>query len=199
MYSELSRRRQRGLTLVETIMFMVIIGIALAGILHVLNFTTRHSADPLRRKQALMIAEGLLEEVQLANFTWCDPSSPNADSAASTQECAIPEAFGQAGGEPVGLRPYDNINDYVAAAGTPTAAFDVAGRLADANGNPLGVTGYSARLSITPEPLGPPGATIGTAGTSADSDVLRIRVEVSYDGETLALDGYRTRYAPQLQ
>ncbi len=38
---------------------------------------------------------------------------------------------------------------------------------------------------------------IGAAGASADTDVLRITVEVSYDGQVLALDGYRTRYAPR--
>jgi hypothetical protein len=27
--------------------------------------------------------------------------------------------------------------------------------------------------------------------------VLRIRIEVSFDDQTLVLDGYRTRYAPQ--
>jgi MSHA pilin protein MshD len=191
--------RQRGVTLIELVLFMLIVGIALAGIVGVLNLTTSHSADPVRRKQALMIAEGLLEEVELAKFTFCDPTSQNADTATSSADCSIPEAFGQSGAEPVGPRPYDNVNDYVPAANTPTAAFDVNGVLSDVNGNPLQVDGYTVRLTITPEPLGPAGATIGTAGSSADTDVLRIRVEVSYDGQTLALDGFRTRYAPTIQ
>jgi MSHA pilin protein MshD len=199
MSSDRLRSRQRGVTLIELIIFMVIIGIALVGIVGVLKFTTRESADPLRRKQALMIAEGLLEEVELAGFTFCDPSSPNADSATSASQCTIPEAFGQAGAEPAGPRPYDNINDYVAAANQPAAAFDVNGALADANGNPMNVTGYSARVTITPEALGPAGALVGAAGTSADTDALRIRVEVSYDDQTVVLDGYRTRYAPNVQ
>jgi MSHA pilin protein MshD len=199
MSTEFARRRQRGLTMIELVMFIVIVGVALAGILAVLNFTTRESADPVRRKQALMIAEGLLEEVQLARFTYCDPSSDNADTAASSADCSVPEAFGQGAPEPVGPRPYDNVNDYVTAAGTPVAAFDVGGKLADANGNPMNVNGYSARLSITPEPLGPAGAAIGAAGASADTEVLRIRVEVSYDDQTLVLDGYRTRYAPNVE
>lgn len=199
MCTDLARRRQRGLTLIELLMFIVIVGIALGGVLAVLSFTTGQSADPVRRKQALMIAEGLLEEVQLAKFTFCDPSSAGADSATSAAGCAIPEAFGQAGAEPAGPRPYDNVNDYVAAANVATAAFDVNGALADANGNPMNVTGYSARVTITPEPLGPAGGAIGDGGASADTDVLRIRVEVGYDGQTLALDGYRARYAPTLQ
>lgn len=192
-------RRARGFTLIEAIMFILIIGVALGGILAVLRFTTVQSADPVRRKQALMIAEGLLEEVQLAKFTYCDPSSANADSAANTAACAIPEAFGQNAPEPAGPRPYDNVNDYVAAANTPTAAFNVGGALADANGNPLGVTGYTATVAITPEQLGPAAAPVGAGGTSADTDALRIRIEVAYDGQTLVLDGYRARYGPNTQ
>jgi len=196
MSTRRAHARQRGVTLVELILFMVIVGIALAGILGVLRFTTHNSADPVRRKQALMIAEGLLEEVELAKFTWCDPSSDNADTATGTAQCTIPEAFGQATPEPVGARPYDNVNDYVAAANQPTAAFDVGGKLADANGNPMNVTGYTAQVTITPDAIGPAGASIGATGTSADTDVLRIRVEVSYDDQVLVLDGYRARYAP---
>jgi MSHA pilin protein MshD len=196
MCTERAAVRQDGLTLIEMVMFIVIVGIALAGILGVMRFTTQNSADPVSRKQALMIAEGLLEEVSLARFSFCDPTSANADTAANAAECAVPEAFGQAGAEPAGPRPYDNVNDYVPAAGQATAAFDVNGVLSDANNNPMKVTGYTARVTITPEALGPAGASIGATGTSADTDVLRIHVEVSYGDQALALDGYRTRYAP---
>jgi MSHA pilin protein MshD len=193
MCTDTAMRRQRGLTLVEMLMFIVIVGIALAGILQMLAFTTRHSADPVRRKQALMIAEGLLEEVELASFTACDPRS-----ATASPPCTVAEAFGP--DAPTDTRPYDNVNDYVPAANTPTAAFDVNGKLSDAVGNPLDVNGYSALVIITPEPLGPAGAdSIGALGNSADADVLRIRIEVRYDDETLVLDGYRTRYAPTIE
>jgi MSHA pilin protein MshD len=199
MSTDRTPRRQHGLTVIEMIMFMVIVGIALAGILQVMRLTTHQSADPVRRKQALMIAEGLLEEVELAKFTYCDPTAANADTATSSANCSIPEVFGQPAFEAVGARPYDNVNDYVPAAGVATAAFDAGGKLVDANGTPMNVTGYTARLIITPEPLGTGAGTINTAGASADNDVLRIRVEVSFDDQTLVLDGYRTRYAPKLQ
>lgn len=190
-----SAMRQRGVTLIELIVFIVIVSVAVVGVLQALRLSTANSADPLRRKQALMIAESLMEEVQLAKFTFCDPTSDNAADANSTAECIIPERFGQGvAGEPIGPRPYDNVNDYVAAANTSTAAFDVGGKLSDASGTDMQLPGYAVRLTIVPEALGniPSGNTPNDVG-----DVLRISIEVKYDNQTLVLDGYRTRYAPK--
>jgi MSHA pilin protein MshD len=192
MWSRARARRQRGVTMIELIIFMVIIGAALAGILGVMSLTTKNSADPVRRKQALILAEGLLEEVELAKFSYCDPTDPQAEEAQSTGQCTIPENWGQESTGTVYGRPFDNINDYVAAPNTAAAAFDVGGVLADANGNALNLNGYSARLTIRPATLG----GVGAAGTGADTEVLHITVRVDYDGQFVELDGYRTRYAP---
>ncbi len=186
-------RGQSGLTLIEMIMFIMIVGIALAAVIGVMNLTTKGSADPLRRKQALMIAEGLLEEVQLAKFTWCDPASSNAgdDSVQGSADCKLPENWGA---EEDGLRPHDNINDYVSAAGKAESSFNNAGGvLVDANGAAMNVAGYSATVTVTPESIG--GIAVPNPA-AADSDVFRIRVEVRYDKDSVVLDGYRTRYAP---
>lgn len=189
-----NRMRQRGVTIIELIVFIVIVSVAVVGVLQALALNTAHSADPLRRKQALLIAESLMEEVQLAKFTYCDPSSDNAGDADSTAACNVPELFGQAGAEPAGPRPYDNVNDYVAAAGQSTAAFDVGGVLSDADGAAMDVSGFLVTLTIVPEALG----NIPSGNTPTDvGDVLRISIEVSYDGQILVLDGYRTRYAPK--
>jgi MSHA pilin protein MshD len=60
--------QQRGASLIELIMFIVIITVALAGILLVTDTVTGRSADSLVRKQGRAIAESLLEEIQLQNF-----------------------------------------------------------------------------------------------------------------------------------
>jgi MSHA pilin protein MshD len=57
--------KQRGISLIELIIFIVIVSTAMAGILLVMNQVTRSSADPLIRKQALAVAESMLEEVRL--------------------------------------------------------------------------------------------------------------------------------------
>jgi MSHA pilin protein MshD len=59
---------QRGISLVELIMFIVIISVALVGILLVMNVVTSRSADPLIHKQALAVAESLLEEIKLQDL-----------------------------------------------------------------------------------------------------------------------------------
>lgn len=215
-------RRQNGLSMIELIMFMVIVSIALVGILQVLNLTSKYSADPLRRKQALAIAEGLLEEVQLAGFTFCDPSDAQASTAigavVGARGCqATVEGVDGVGPEPaIGLapantRPFDNINDYlhkdIKYGDADVNAFNVGGTLADATRSPMlfarasgppieaEAAGYAASLTLTPESLG----GIASDADPANMNVLRITVRVVYgadDSDVVVLDAYRTRYAP---
>ena len=76
--------RQLGISLIELIMFMVIVSVGLVGILSVMNITSRASADPMLRKQAIAIAESLLEEITLQPFTFCDPDDANAATATNS-------------------------------------------------------------------------------------------------------------------
>ena len=84
----LPHQAQRGLTFVELIFFIVIVSAGLAGILTVLNVSTSRSADPMVRKQMLVIAEGVMEEVRLQSFGWCDPDDANATTATTAGGCA---------------------------------------------------------------------------------------------------------------
>lgn len=61
-------RRQSGFTLVELIIFIVIVAVSVAGILLVMNTVVASSADPLIRKQALALAESIMEEILQKNF-----------------------------------------------------------------------------------------------------------------------------------
>ncbi|MGH8806737.1 MAG: type II secretion system protein [Noviherbaspirillum sp.] len=187
---ECAVRAQAGLTLVELVMFIVIVGIAVVGVLSVLNLTTRHSADPQLRKQALSIAEGLLEEVQLARFTHCDVVDATADTAAIAAVGAgnCTTTVENVGPEDGNARPFDNVNDYVNAYGAALAY------PADAADRPF-PDGYNATVTITPEALG---GIASDAAAAANTNVLRITVNVSYNNgnDSVRLDGYRTRYAP---
>ena len=64
-----SRLRARGVTLVELIVSIVVIGVALAGVMVVIVRNTSASADPLIWHQAVIVGEAYLEEILTKNFT----------------------------------------------------------------------------------------------------------------------------------
>ena len=177
---------QRGISLIELVMFIIIVGIGVAGLLLVFNVTTKASADPIIRKQMLAIAEALMEEVQAKPFTYCDPDDPQATTATSatvgpTGCQATVEALGPEGETRVNVAtPFDNVNDY-----GPSLVINP---ITDVTGTIIGGLGaYSATIAVAGSALG---------GIAA-AESLIISVTVTGPGsESLVLDGYRTRYAP---
>lgn len=213
----MSTKRQTGLTLIELVIFMVIVGAAAAGVMGVLNMGASHSADPVRRKQALMIAEALMEEVLLARFTFCVPTAVNADTAAAQADCGSPPAAAQqlaiATPAPGTARPFGNVANYASAENTATRSFAVGGVDVDINGRPLGTNPANATIGNTPlagitttvtlrylsgaGALGP--AATAITSTAGDIAALRITVRTTYGtgaNDFVELDAYRTRYAP---
>jgi MSHA pilin protein MshD len=174
-----ARPRQQGVTLIELVMFMVIVSVGIAGILAVLNVAARSSADPVVPKQALAIAEALMEEIQLAPLTWCDPDDANAGTATGAADCAsLAEGVGP---EPGDARPYDNVSDYHQPAAVPVT--DLSGAAIP------GLAGYTYAVAVTP-------AALGTI-TAPSGDALRISVNVTGPGGTVVtLEGYRARHSP---
>jgi|688.fasta_scaffold648962_1 MSHA pilin protein MshD len=185
-----ARSRQHGVTLIELIVFIVIVGVALTGMLTVLNLTARTGADPMIRKQMLAIAEGLMDEVAAQPFTWCDPDDASAATATSAAVGAPPtfctatvEAIGPEALETRGpLTPlFDNVNDYNGLAGITTSI----------TGTPM-PAGYTAAITVAPSALGPAANLVPAAAS------LLITVTVSFNTENLTIEGYRTRYVPNL-
>ncbi|HEU4647137.1 MAG TPA: prepilin-type N-terminal cleavage/methylation domain-containing protein, partial [Burkholderiales bacterium] len=108
----MSSSRQRGLSLVEVVIFIVVLGISLAGMAVIYNQLTLASVDPVVRKQAVAIANSLMEEIQLRPFTLCDPDDPNVFTA-PVPPCTTPEVIGVEGGETRYADPrFDNVSDY---------------------------------------------------------------------------------------
>ena len=72
-------RRQRGVSLIELIFFIVVVSVALAGVLAVMDQAARGSADPLVRKQAMALAESIMQEVEQKAFS--DPDGVGGESS----------------------------------------------------------------------------------------------------------------------
>ena len=70
--------RQHGLTLIEIIVAVVVIGIAASVILATLSLNVNASADPMVRQQAVAIAGAYLEEILLHDFD--DPDGVDGEA-----------------------------------------------------------------------------------------------------------------------
>jgi MSHA pilin protein MshD len=181
----MSSSRQRGLSLIETVIFIVVLGIGIAGLAVLYNQLTLASVDPLVRKQAVAIASSLMEEIQLRPFTFCDPDDAAVFTAMAPGDCTTQEGIGPEGPETrYGPTFFDNVSDY---AGPP----DMIGSILDITGATItGLSGYSAQVRI---------ATAGGDFPAAipPDEALRITVTVTGPANTqVVLQGYRLRYAP---
>ena len=186
MFTDRFPPKQGGLTLIELVMFIVIVSVGIVGILSVMNLTTQHSADPMIRKQAVAIAESLLEEIQLQPFTYCDPE----DATAST-----------ASGPVLGVGGCTTTIQGLGAAGK--SRYDDSIRFNNVgNYHGLSMTGIRDLTNTAISGLGAYNATVTIAqeaqGGVASTEVLRIDVRVTGPINTdVMLTGYRFRYAPR--
>lgn len=162
---------QRGFTLIETIVSIVVIGIALAGLAAVFGLGFARGADPLRERQALAIAEAYLEEALLQPYA--DPDGGPA--------CGMPEA---------NRTLFDNACDYHALANNGCIAVSAACPLlgtcaCDLDGTPIdALAGFAITMAVTNATLGPPNV-----------NALRVAVTVRTPGgiNPLQLVGYKAQ------
>lgn len=170
---------QRGFSLIELIIAIMIIGASVVGVLSMMNFLAARSADPMIQEQAMLIGEAYLDEILLKPFL--DPSAGTANV------CPAPEAGGRSS--------YDNVCDYNGL--TDAGAPDGDGPR-DQFGNPIADLGaYTVTVTVTGTgdntvTLGPAGSLINNSGVLR---VLRVDVRVQGPGTmALMLTGYRTNY-----
>ena len=82
------RPQQTGFSLVEVILFIMVVSIALVVVLQAFSLANAGSADPVLRRQSLAIAQALLEEISYKPVT--DPG----------------------GGSPANRAQFDHVDDY---------------------------------------------------------------------------------------
>lgn len=103
----MTRSRHRGFTLIELIIFIVVVSAGLAGILSVMNTVVKSSADPMVRKQAMALADSVLEEILLKSFT--DPDGTNVGETGRADWDNVADYHGQTNaalGVPAALSTY---------------------------------------------------------------------------------------------
>ena len=166
---------QPGFTLIELIVFIVVIGVALSGVLLAVNQATSHSADPMVQIRAAELGQAYLDEILPRKFdanTGNDGQSPpcGAPGAAACSTVLGPEA-----GET--RATYDDVDDYQGLNEAPL----------DAEGNPRpGYTGYQVVVSVAYA-----GADLGLGNTAAK----RITVTVTTpQGDSSPFSVYRSNF-----
>lgn len=177
--SIVNARLHQGFTFVELVVFIVVVSVGLAGVLFVFSQVTKNSIDPQIRKQQVLIAEAMMDEIQLQPYTWCDADDPNTETATSAAGCTIPDAIGPEAGEARGAG-FDHVDDYNGY--TSTGVRDAL------NAPVAGLENYNVAVTVSN----------GTLFAVPNTDALRILVVVTHvpTNTTFRLESWRTRYAP---
>jgi MSHA pilin protein MshD len=162
------RRHAQGATLIEVVLFIVILSIALASILGLLALAIGRSGDPMVLRQSIAVAESLLQEVMAQPFTTNDP-----DGGANAIGPETGESRASAGA------PFDHVDDYHGLTLNGITAPD---------GTPLaGLQNYNASVTVE---------TAAVGGIAA-GDGLLVRVTVTGpDAIPITVAGYRARVTP---
>jgi MSHA pilin protein MshD len=174
--------RQAGISLLETVIAIVVIGIGLTSTLVPILLEVRHSADPMLVQQANAVAQSYLEEVLLKPF--CDPNDFGADCAACTSAaCGACTGVTLAGGGAESRGTYDDVCDYDGLA-------DLAGARDQTGGALAGLADYRVRVAVDDTAL-----LNGLAGVLGQ--VLRVDVQVVHASRAdvdVRLSGYRSNH-----
>jgi len=80
MVKSILNQRARGMTLIELIVAIMIVGIGVGGVMIAFTSAVRSSSDPVLRKQMMAVAEGMMEEIRRMPFAVAAPA-PSAGCA----------------------------------------------------------------------------------------------------------------------
>jgi len=125
--------RQRGLTLIEMVLAIVVLGVGLAGVMLAFSTVVRGSADPIVREQMLAVAEELMEEIQLKPYAVAANAAPAACARDTYND----------------LRDYNGYSssNLCSIDGTPISA--LAGYAVSVSVTPAALAGVAAALRIS--------------------------------------------------
>ena len=99
---------QRGATLVELVMTIVIISVAIAGVVGAFGLITSRSADPLNQTRAVELAQLYMDEIITKKY---DDNTPPGGVPKYSGSCNIGPDSGESRGTFDDVDDYDGLND----------------------------------------------------------------------------------------
>lgn len=193
--------REQGFSLLETVIFIVVVGIALSGLVTLFVQNTRSSADPLIRERAVVIAHAYMDEIMGKRFdentplgggcveSGSDSCTDYCDAYSDTQ-CVQSKCRLVSAGTCV---PRANLSGIYTEEGN-RAAYDDVDDYDGINEEPIGIAGEVAGYAGFNVQVNVSQPTNDWNGIAA-SDLLLIQVDVTSPlGETVSLQAYRVNF-----
>ncbi len=174
----------KGFTLIELVLAIVIIGIGVASFAQMMNTSGKNSIDPMVRQQAHAIARSYLEEINLRSF--CDPDL-NCATVCNISAGSVCIDCSSSAGE--SRATFDDVCDYNGLDNS-SGAEDQTG-----SGTISGLEKYNILVTVDDGSDGT--AAVLSTLSSANREVVRVDVNVTHDDLAaidVTLTGYRTNY-----
>jgi len=128
-------RLQRGATLVELIMTIVIISVAIAGVVGAFSLIAGRSADPLNQSRAVALSQLYMDEILAQKFADGSPTGGGQVGSSTEADCG---SIGPEGGE--SRDTFDDVDDYDGLSGASPE---------NSEASPLaGYTGFLVSVSV---------------------------------------------------
>lgn len=164
------RGQQRGATLIELVMTIVILGIAIAGVVGAFALISGRSADALNQTRAVALAQLYMDEIITKKF---DEATPQGGVPKYTGACHIGPDSGET------RSTFDDVDDYDGLTDSPPSSVQSA--LDDYNGFSVAVTVSCA------------GSELGAGIASADGKRIDLTITAP-GGQTFSFSAYRVNF-----
>ena len=160
--------RERGVTLVELVITIVIISVAIAGVVGAFSLIVGRSADPLNQTRSVALAQLYMDEIITKKY---DDDTPQGGAPQYDGPCTIGSETGETRAN------YDDVDDYDGVSDAPPAGAD---------GALTGYDGFAVEVAV---------ACDGTAVNLADKDAKRIDLAITAPGDqNFSFSAYRANF-----
>lgn len=175
--------KNKGFTLIETVMFIVIVSLCLSGIVLMYATATRNSAFPNEYKQSSEIASSLIDEITSMPMTYCRPTDTAVYTATGTASCSTVQTLLPASGATRHslTNQFSNVGDY--GGYTESSIKNIKGQ------SIANLSGYSVVIN----------ETYVTIPSVSAQEAIQIEVVVTApSGNVLKMYGYRFMHSPNV-